>query len=55
MPDLSLLTGQLATQQIAERIPAPRRSRAFPGPRSAPGGRHALGPAAARMADRLDG
>ena len=53
MPDLNLLTGQLAKQQIAERISRADRSR-LPGPRR-PRGRHALAQRLHRMADSLDG
>jgi len=52
MPDFSLLTDQLARQQIAERISTVQRSRR-PGPRR-PRGRHALAQRLHQLADRLD-
>jgi hypothetical protein len=52
MPDYSLLTDELASCDIAERIRRAERSR-FPGPRR-PRGRHALAQRLHRVADRLD-
>lgn len=53
MPDFSLLTEQLATQQISDRLSAAERSR-VPGQPRRPHGRHALAQRLHRVADRLD-
>ena len=52
MTDLSFLTDQLATQQIADRRAAAQRSR-IPG-RRRPHGRHALAQRLHQVADLLD-
>ncbi len=53
MTDLSLLTDQLAREQISERLARAERAR-VPGSHR-PRGRHALAQRLHRVADRIDG